>query len=59
MALSPYRPKKNSTILMKTPIDMDDSDADDDADVRPIRTTLPGMVVVGLQTDMGRINVSY
>ena len=54
-----YRPKKNVTIIMKTPIDMDDSDTDDDADARPIKTTLQGMVVVGLQTQAGKVQMTY
>ena len=56
---SHYRPKKNMTIIMKTPIDMDDNDTDDDADSRPVKTTLQGMVIVGLTTQKGKINVSY
>ncbi len=54
-----FRPKKNQTILMTTPIGMDESDADDSADVRPIKMTLPGMVVEGLSTLKGKVNVFY
>ena len=54
-----FRPKANVTIIMKTPIDMGDSDMDDDADWRPIKATLSGMVVVGLQTNNGSISASY
>ena len=56
---SHFRPKKNQTILMMKPIDIDDSDIDDDADARPIKTTLQGMVVVGLQTHGGKIYTNY
>ena len=44
---------------MTTPIDMDDSDTDDAADTRPIKATLPGMIVEGLTTNKGRINAGY
>ena len=44
---------------MTKPIDMDDSDTDDDADARTIKTTLPGMVIVGLQTQGGKMQVTY
>ena len=56
---SHYRPKKNVTIIMTKPIDMDDSDTDDDADARPIKTTLLGMVIVGLQTQGGKMQITY
>ena len=54
-----FRPKKNVTIMMKIPIDMDDSDTDDNTDTRPIKMTLQGMVVEGLNTNKGDINVVY
>ncbi len=54
-----YRIKKNVTIIMKRPIDMGDSDTDDDSDTRAVKTTLPGMVILGLQTNKGDIDVRY
>ena len=54
-----FRPKKNQTILMTTPVDMDDSDTDDAADARPIKTTIVGMIIEGLTTNKGRINAGY
>lgn len=54
-----FRPKENQTILMTTPIDMDDSDTDDSADARATKTSLPGMIVEGLVTNRGKINVWY
>ena len=44
---------------MTTPVDMDDGDTDDDADARPIKTTVLGMIVEGLTTNKGRINAGY
>ena len=44
---------------MTTPVDMDDSDADDSADTRPIKTTIAGMIIEGLTTNKGRINAGY
>lgn len=57
---SHYRPKKNVTILMTKPADLDDRDDDgDDVDVRPIKQKLSGMVIPGLQTNRGIISVNY
>jgi len=60
---SHYRPKKNITILMNKPIDMDDSDNDaedgDDVDTRPIKTKLTGFVVPSIVTKQGKISVTY
>ena len=56
---SHFRPKKNQTILMTKPVDMDDGDTDDDADARPIKTTVLGMIIEGLTTNKGSINVGY
>jgi hypothetical protein len=54
-----YRPKKNQTIIMTKPTDFDDSDMDDDCDVRPIKQKLSGMVVPGIKTSSGNIGVIY
>ena len=36
-----YRPKKNVTVIMTKPVELDDRDEDDDAETRPARTKLP------------------
>jgi len=54
-----YQPKKNSTIVMTKPTDLDDSDNDDEPDDRPVKQKLPGMVVPGVQTQKGKIDVNY
>jgi len=60
---SHFRPKKNITVIMNKPIDMDDSDNDaeegDDVDTRPIKTKLIGFVVPSIVTKQGKINVTY
>jgi|GEM_PF-1521682 len=56
---SHYRPKKNVTLIMNTPIDIDDSDVDDDADVRLVKTKLSGFVVPIVTTSHGKITVNY
>ena len=53
------RPEKNATIIMKRAIDFGDNDTDDDADGRLVKVTLPGMIIVGLQTEKGDIIVNY
>ncbi len=54
-----YRPKKNQTIIMIKPSNLDDRDNDDDCDGRPIKTKLPGFVVPGIETHAGSINIIY
>ena len=56
---SHWRPKKNQTILMTKPVDLDDEDGDDDQDAKPIRIKLPGLVVPYLSTKQGKIIISY
>ena len=56
---SHYRPKKNQTLIMSTPIDLDDGDTDDTVDTRPIKTKLSGFVVPLIQTQAGKILVKY
>ena len=53
-----YRQKKNVTVVMTKPIDLNDSENDDDGDARPIKTTLPGMMVVGLKTEKGSVKIN-
>lgn len=55
---SHYVPKKDETILMEKPRELDD-DSDDGADRRPTRTRLPGMVIPGILTEMGQVKVNY
>jgi hypothetical protein len=54
-----YRPKKGVTILMTTPLDFDDADTDDDADLRPIRERVSGMAVPKITTNNGNVKISY
>ena len=54
-----YRHKKNVTILMTVPMDLDDNDADDDCDVRPTKIKLTGFVVPYLQTAKGAVLIGY
>ncbi len=56
---SHYRPKKNITVLMNKPIELDDDENDDEVDVRPIKTKLPGFVVPSIMTKRGKMNVTY
>lgn len=56
---SHYRPKKNITILMQKPTDLDDSDTDDDADTKPVKIKLPGMIVPSLITKNGSFIINY
>jgi hypothetical protein len=56
---SHYRPKKNITIVMTKPVDLDDGDSDDDADNRAVKTKLTGMVVPYARTYDGAIIISY
>ena len=54
-----YRPKKNLTVIMTTPIDLNDTDDGDDIDVRPTKQKLVGIRVIKLTTERGIIMVSY
>ena len=54
-----YRPRKDKTILMLNPVDLDDSDNDDGSDARPVRLTLPGMVVPYILTSRGVVRVVW
>ena len=55
---SHFRPKKNLTIIMTKPTDFDDTDDDGDADVRPTRQKLPGLIIPSLITQKGSVYVS-
>ena len=54
-----FRPKKSKTILMSQPVDLDDADTDDDADVRPTKLNLSGMVVPYLVTSKGNVILGF
>jgi len=60
---SHYRPKKNITVIMQKPIDIDDSDNDaeegEEVDNRPVKTKLSGFILPILKTNQGKINVTY
>jgi hypothetical protein len=56
---SHWRPKKNQTILMTRPVDFNDDDGDGEADVRPTKTILSGLVIPYITTNQGRIIISY
>jgi len=56
---SHFRPKKNVTVIMQKPVEDDDQETDDDADMRPIKTKLTGFIVPSISTKRGTINVGY
>jgi len=56
---SHYRPKKNVTVIMNKPIELDDTDEDNDVDMRPVKMKLNGFIVPSIITKRGSINVTY
>jgi len=55
-----YRPKKNQTIIMTKPQDLnDDEDDEDDIDMRPTKEKLAGIHVVEFAVENGTIKVGY
>ena len=56
---SHYRPKKDMTMIMSKPQDLNDRDDDDDAETRPARQRLPGLVIPYMQSEKGKILVKY
>jgi hypothetical protein len=56
---SHWRPKKNQTIVMTKPTDLDDEDGDDEVDGRATKIKLPGFVVPYLTTKQGKIIINY
>ena len=54
-----YRPKRNVTIVMTKPEDLDDRDDDDDCERRATMDILSGLVIPGIQTNQGKINIYY
>lgn len=56
---SHYRPRKNQTVIMTGSTDFDDSDSDDGCDNRSVKMKLQGLVIPGVQTSSGSINIVY
>jgi hypothetical protein len=56
---SHWRPKKNQTILMSRPTDIDEDDSDDSADTRATKVKLTGFLIPYLVTKQGTIIISY
>ena len=56
---SHYRPKRNKTDIMTKPRELDDSEDDDDSDMRPKRKSVPGMVIPYMATEKGSLIISY
>jgi hypothetical protein len=56
---SHYRPKKDKTNIMTKPRELNDSEDDDDSDMRPKRQSVPGMVVPYMATEKGSLIISY
>ena len=54
-----YRVKKNQTIIMTKPTDLDDADSDDDSEARPIKTKLSGMIIPSIVTSQAKLNITY
>ncbi|MDP1884127.1 MAG: hypothetical protein Q8L10_02060 [Candidatus Moranbacteria bacterium] len=56
---SHYRPKKDITILMQRPQELDDRDEDDEVDARLVRQKLSGLVIPALITAGGSVKINY
>jgi hypothetical protein len=56
---SHYRPKKDLTLLMTKPYELDEDDNDDNADKRPIKQKLSGMVIPWMSTKRGEVSIYY
>lgn len=54
-----YQPKKNMTVLMTKPQELDEREGDRDSDSRPVRSSFRGLLVPGLQTEKGGIKIIY
>jgi hypothetical protein len=54
-----YRPKKNLTVIMTKPIDLDDNDDGDDIDARPTKEKLAGIHLIELKVENGIIKTGY
>jgi len=56
---SHYLLKKNTTIVMTKANELDDRDEDDDCESRLIKKKMPGLVIPGITTNQGKINIYY
>lgn len=56
---SHYLLKKDQTWLMEKPKELGDDASDDNSELRPVKTKLPGMVIPGMITEQGKIKVIY
>lgn len=57
---SHYRRKKNMTIIMSKPRELDDhEEGDDEYEKRSIREKRAGLVIPGIQTNQGKIDIYY
>ena len=58
---SHYRPKRDLTVIMTKPRDLDDEDSeeDDNVDSRPVKQKLPGMIIPLLVTEKGKVLIRY
>lgn len=54
-----YYPKKNITTVMLKPQELDEREDNRGLDSRPVRTSFPGLLVPGLQTEKGNIKITY
>jgi hypothetical protein len=54
-----YLPAEDQTVIMAKPREFDESDNPISIAGRPVRTILPGMVVPGVQTLGGSVNIIY
>ncbi len=56
---SHYRLKKGLTVIMTSPIDLDDSDDGDDVDLRAIKEKLSGIHIIKMSISGGKSYLSY
>ncbi len=56
---SHYRPKKDVTVIMEKPEELDEEEDDDRVDTRPMKKELSGLVVPFMQTGQGKVKISY
>ena len=54
-----YRPKKGVTVVMTTPIDLDDNDDGDEVDLRATKEKLSGIHLIKLKVSGVKVVVLY
>ena len=54
-----YLPKKNQTIVMTTPVDLDDNNDGDDVDLRPTREKVSGIHMISLTIKQRQVTIKY